>query len=353
MKNGKIELARFAMCMAVLLYHLNLEYFDGGFYFGDSFTFFSHGRSGVEFFYIISGFLMAKSVSKRRNDGVPVGKASVQFLWRKFKRLFPPHIIAVIITSVYIIFKYTNVYEALLARFSSIFFLQKTGVSTLAFVGVEWYVSSMLIAMAIIYPLLKANYDVTARAVAPIGSLLIMGYLIQHYEALPNSSLMDGFTFNGNLRAVGVMLLGVCTYEASQLIRKHNLMKRLKPEMLLVELIGYLGFGYYIISSLDSFYDAIAALFCAAAVAVTFARDDLRFYNNKLFYFLGEISFPIYLVQNIVRKFVKEDIADMRAYKKILICMALCIAVGIIAYYLGKLFEKLSKAYFKKRLENK
>ncbi len=331
---------RFVMCISVLLYHLNIEYDLPEKMFGRWFSFFGNGRNGVEFFFIVSGFLMAKSAFKRRGDGVPVGKSTVLFLWGKIKRLFPPHIIVVLLTAAYIIMFYRNPVLALVSRLASVLFLQNTGVGLGSFIGVEWYISSMLIAMAIIYPLLRANYDVTARAVAPIGSLLIMGYLIQTYACLPNSTRINGLTYSSNLRAIGVMLLGVCAFEASRLIKSRKLLENHKVSMIALENLCYIIFIYYICSNFSTKYNAIAAMFCACAVAITFSREDMKLYNNKLIYLLGELALPVYLVQNIVRKIVLDyvDVGDVRKYKMVLFTTALCLASGVAVHYTVRLY---------------
>lgn len=65
-RNGKIELLRFIFCMAVLLFHcekyvLGEPSLEKGYHL----SLFCHGSMGVEFFFLVSGFLMAKSISKK------------------------------------------------------------------------------------------------------------------------------------------------------------------------------------------------------------------------------------------------------------------------------------------------
>lgn len=64
-KNGKIEFYRFIFCIAILLFHMQ-KYLLGeaSLTNGIHFALFPHGAMGVEFFFLLSGFLMAKSVYK-------------------------------------------------------------------------------------------------------------------------------------------------------------------------------------------------------------------------------------------------------------------------------------------------
>ena len=60
-KNGELELLRFLFAIMILFYHTRkICPIDSGI--------FKHGYFGVEFFFILSGALMAKSIYKRRNS---------------------------------------------------------------------------------------------------------------------------------------------------------------------------------------------------------------------------------------------------------------------------------------------
>ena len=63
--NGQIELLRFLFCMAVLFFHAEKYFLGepsslGGF----KPYFFVHGAVGVEFFFVCSGFFMARSIKR-------------------------------------------------------------------------------------------------------------------------------------------------------------------------------------------------------------------------------------------------------------------------------------------------
>ena len=65
-KNGKIEFFRFVFSIYVVLFHIE-KGFSGLPKYGKTvdFSFFAHGSISVEFFFLVSGFLMAKSIYKK------------------------------------------------------------------------------------------------------------------------------------------------------------------------------------------------------------------------------------------------------------------------------------------------
>lgn len=76
--NGEIELLRFVFAIGVVLVHSkNL--------FGEEWKYFLKGSFGVEFFFIVTGFFLAKSVSKinRGGDFQKSGKGNVAVYFKK------------------------------------------------------------------------------------------------------------------------------------------------------------------------------------------------------------------------------------------------------------------------------
>ena len=73
LKNGEIELLRLIFCISVVFTHLN-SFFNIGV--------FSRGTFGVEFFFLVSGYFMAKSAEK-----VVDNKYTYNTIWFIFKKI--------------------------------------------------------------------------------------------------------------------------------------------------------------------------------------------------------------------------------------------------------------------------
>lgn len=96
-KNGGIELLRFLFCLIVLLFH-EQKYLLGeaSLKHGVRLAFFPHGSIGVEFFFVLSGALMASSISRKQAD-TPTPQEYLGFLSRKYRSIFPQHLVAFVI----------------------------------------------------------------------------------------------------------------------------------------------------------------------------------------------------------------------------------------------------------------
>lgn len=196
----------------------------------------------------------------------------------------------------------------------------------------------MLIAMAVTYPFLKINYDFVARACAPILSIMLMGYLIENYGAMPN---MQHFHFinPGNLRALAMILLGVATFELSEHIKRKKLVDILKWRIILISVLCWVISLYYVVSKANTKYDAYFAIIVALGVAITMATDSKSvLFNNRFIYFLGEISLSVYLCQCPVRLFLKKMYASysFSLTEKLVITTLMIMIVGIAVHYLSK-----------------
>ena len=99
-RNATIELMRFLFASSIILFHIAGTLWDRKLILFSSeefkLTLFRNGYIGVEFFFLVSGFLMAKSIYRRQSQACigklqpePVGVETIRFLWGKVKALWP------------------------------------------------------------------------------------------------------------------------------------------------------------------------------------------------------------------------------------------------------------------------
>lgn len=305
-RNGKIELLRFVFCICVLLYHINNDLWGGDKLIASGISFFSHGRTGVEFFFLVTGYLTAKSAAKLRStqERINIGNATCTFMGRKVKSVFLPHIILCALMFIFLTAEGKMTLGKFLEKLPSLLFLQTTGLTDNYFIAVEWYICSMLFALVIIYPLLLKSFDFVSKVAAPVVSSVLTGYMIYTYGKLPSSLDPDPIISPSNLRGLAVVFLGVFCYAVSEQLRTAELSKAQKIMLAAVENICWLASLIFIISDASDEFEGIVVYLLAAAVAIVFSRDfsGVKLYSNSFVMYLGKISLTVYLCQNLIRK---------------------------------------------------
>ena len=160
-RNATIELMRFLFASSIIFFHIAGTLWDRKLILFSSeefkLTLFRNGYIGVEFFFLVSGFLMAKSIYRRQSQACigklqpePVGVETIRFLWGKVKSLWPYYLPACAIGCLLFLLTKENLHPGWFVPYlPSLFFLQETGLSDASFTGLpSWYISSMLSGVA-------------------------------------------------------------------------------------------------------------------------------------------------------------------------------------------------------------
>ena len=253
-------------------------------------------------------------------------------LYKKIDSFFLPHILLMGATIVLALCTIADPLTYILNRLPSIFFLQRTGLSSASFANVEWYLASMLLGLAILYPLLKKWYDFTTLWLAPIGGSLLIGYLTMAHGNLPGDTSFYAFSYGCNLRAIAVLLMGTFAFRVSQMLRDHKWSSAKQRGLAITENVLWAVSLLYLVSTLRFKYEAYLVYTMGAALAITFSRDvTSTFYNSRAVAYLGRISLTVYLSQNLVRMMVNPWVRrGLPAWAGVLIVTAGTLLLGIL-----------------------
>ncbi|MCI8455416.1 MAG: hypothetical protein HFE84_12515 [Lachnospiraceae bacterium] len=209
MKRGKnlvIDFWRLIFSLIIMLYHT--VYFKE--YYG-YFPIFRNGYIGVEFFCIVSGFLMVKSSYKIDLHSALTGKETIRFLLRKIRSILSYWFFVSLLCLGIRLLEVKNIYMAIEQIAFSIWnflFLQKSGLAPFALINVGWYVSSMLMCMLILYPLCIRNRDIFINILCPAVSICIYSFFSLRYKHIAIGTDWYGCINSGTLRVCGGLCLG-------------------------------------------------------------------------------------------------------------------------------------------------
>ena len=307
-KNGKIELLRFLFSVAVLCFHV-LKYLIGepSLNNGINFSLFPYGSMGVEFFFVVSGFLMAASVfsSINRKDGLTVGESTQRFMSRKISSLLPIHLIVfVLLFAVCSITRNWNLGQIAKNAVDSIpnlLLIQMAGFRGTPLNHIEWYLSVMLIVMLIIYPLLKKFYSTFVRIIAPLIVIFILGWLSYRCGRLTGVNVWEGIAYRSMFRGLAEISLGTICFEISRAISTRSFTSRGRLVLTALELGIWMSVFILITLTLPRRMEMYMLMLIAIGVTITFSGQTLgtKLFDNRFIQYIGKLSLPIYICQLI------------------------------------------------------
>ena len=314
-RNGEIEFWRGVFCIGIFVFHLNLDS-------ASSSRLFPQGQIGVEFFFLLSGMFMAKAADSRRGDGTDgLGKESIQYVLRKYISIFPFHVFvfaAALVRTLYIHhWTFPQMVEKCLLFLPQFLLVHLAGLdesgAVQQAVSVEWYLSSMLLGMLLIYPLLRKYYDIYVFTAGPLLSLSILGYMYTNEGNLLGRYEWSTLTAMGTLRGIAAMNLGCLAYELAKIIQKRKFSVKGRVFLTAGCLAGYgitlyyASSAYFRTSEMGGRARFSVLLLLMWSTAVSFSGCNLygKYMDREVFRYIGKISLPFYLNTNIVRYFLK------------------------------------------------
>ncbi len=355
LRNGKIEFLRFFFSMAVLIFHL------GKYIIGEpslktlKFGLFPHGAMGVEFFFLVSGYLMAKKIFKNlqgNNESTDLtnSKDYLGFIYGKIKGFATEHTLAFIITLISFILVNnitgSEVITTVIGSIPAFFLLQMSGINIVNPNHVEWYLSSMLLVMAVIYPLCKKHYYKFTRYIAPVASIFILGYMIKTTGMLTGVSTWTGFMYKSVLRAFCCVSLGTTAFEVSRYLSEKSFTSKQRWLFTVCEIGLFAVIAFYTLITASKKYEIVILLMLFVLTFIVFSNVSygVNIFNNKLVYHLGKISLPVYLTQLSAINFTKFFFPETSEKNMLIIAFILTFILAYLVYFSKILIDKIKKS---------
>lgn len=333
MRNPEIELWRFFFAVMVFLSHMSVL---------------PNGALAVDCFFLLTGYLTMNSISRARMKGNTVPGTGA-FILRKLSTFYPELFVATITTiAIFLLSRpldFQLIATAAKTMINGILPLKMTGISIsyVDFNGATWYISSMLIGLIIVYPLLVRF---GTHPILFIAGVIICGFLCQYHGKLNGVYAWYGFTFEGNLRAVGELLIGATAYQAIQSFSQFNLSRL---GLFFVTSIKYCCIGLVgIIAALhQTWLHGFALIAGLLAIAISFSDQvsDRRIYANKICLFLGSLSLPLYLSHRAITVCADQLIPDLVVdieWAKVVICFIYSLVLALVVQGAGKIIRQHS-----------
>ena len=355
-RNGKIELLRFIFCVAVLMFHF-CKYILGepSLKDGIHLSFFAHGAIGVEFFFLVSGFLMAKSAYKQveilklPQDDKSLSKNYVQFIGRKFFSILPYHAVAFVMAfAAYVISKQMSTSKMIMYAAESLpnfLLIEMSGINLSNPNHIEWYISCMLLAMAILYPLCIRCYHRFTRFFSPLVAIFLLGYMQYTSGRLTGVSQWTGLCYKSLLRAIAEIALGATAFEICRYLQGLKLNKLQRVLLAIAEMACFVLIMLFILYTFESKIEVLVLflLFILVIFAFSGVSYGSGVFNNKMCCYLGSISLPIYLAQLPAIYITTGFFGSSSTEKQLIIATVLSVLFTAIVKIFGDVLKKVFK----------
>lgn len=341
-RNGKIEFLRFMFCVIIMMMHSSTFVSEGTKNF-----FKSRGGLGVEFFFLVSGYLLAVSVAKAPalQEGA-LGKETQRFLGRKIKAVMPNFLVAwgigYLVTMVtYKDFSPMAWIKKIADTLWELLFLEMAGFGRVRVNGVDWYISAMLLAMLFLYPLCRKYFSTTIRVTAPLIGIAILGYLFYNCKTTLGVTTYMNIAYRGTLRAIGMICIGISCYPLIEWLKKQTLTKFGKILITFVE-AGIYGtvVGYMALADSKT-YDFVVILLITAGVVLSFSHQGLLAdkFDNRVCLFLGKFSLSIYLGHVYWGRLLNKWYPDGEYLELFKVYVLLAIFTAIVIYGISEMLR--------------
>lgn len=389
--NGKIEFLRFAFSICIILYHchrtLGFDHLSLG---GLHIPVMAGGRLGPDFFFVTAGVLMAASLSRERlrqepsqtaeaaegavlrekfpiprekgsilrekaleqtgscgsiapTKGSDLGERTLAFMKKKYLAIFPYH--AICFAALFLFRLYSrelwksasDVCSFLAASVPEFLLLQKFGFPEQSVNIVEWYLSAMLIAMAVIYPLAASCYSLFARVIAPVLGLGILGCMTYMLGTFSDQDLWLGFVQAGVLRAFAEISLGISVYEASKALSEQRLTTGKRWALTAVEVVSIVLVFCYLVLGTTGTFELQVLLCMMVSVALIFSGQTFgsRFFQQKWILQLGRLNLCFYLSQLLGLNIVRLWIVTPSMWIRCVLVLVISLVFALVVQFLG------------------
>ena len=303
-------------------------------------------RIGVEFFFIVAGFLLAYKCERSDLN-------AWEYTKQRYWRLFPEYFLTLIIMVIYVITQNEMNGEETITYITNsideILMLQAVGTSYVNINGAIWYISAMLISGYFVYYLYKAKKDLFVRLIAPLSCIVIYSYISKNIGCL--SGNISHFTASGIsfalMRGFGALSLGVIAFEFYKRLSRIEFTRKGKIALTLLETILYLIILAYTFKFGSTKVDFIFLVLFFIAVILSFLHSQKNILmHNPVTNYLSLLSYSIYLAHIPALKLLQ--IYDpTRKYRFILfpILIGITLVYSVLVHYICQFFVKLYRKH--------
>lgn len=344
--NYFIDLLKFIFSVLIVFYHSWI--FTGEYGAG----FFNYGYLAVDFYFIVTGYLMMQSIEKEKSSKDCLGIKTLKFIYKKIAGIFPYILFSFIIGAV-LIYK-TDIFSLrVLTANNFISEILQIGTLGLGYPinSATWYISAMLISLFCLYPLANKFKDNYNTLIAPLLLFLFLAICYSFNIIIDDPINKVALGLNGLYKGFIFILLGNISYGVVKHLEKMDFTRLGKIVLTICELI--LLFLLITTMHFNFLGTIVVTLITFILVTLVFSGKSYskQIFNFPFFKKLGFFGFIMYLNNVYLRIPLLNSGLNLSYKEYVVLFVGLTVAISLLSYYLVPIFVKLGKRillYFKK-----
>lgn len=317
-KSYSLELFRYLFMLIIALWHSNLKIFQ-------------HGYLPVEFFFILSGYLLLRSVEKH-NIG------TLQYTYIKFKRFMPQYLTALSIL-ILINFHKWNTIVFWIERIPELFMIQCTGFYSGSLNSPLWYLSVLILGGGILHSLILRKKNIVIKVILPLFILSFYTYLFNQQDSLECWKEIGCFSIP-LLRGLAAMSIGVIL---AYIHIYYN--EKIDSKIIYWNISSILSLLLFLmIIFTKEFYDKYVIILVPPIIIVCMSTKSWfnKWLTSPFFGWLGSLSFSMLVIHIIFNKIFHKMSSFLPEYTHVILYI---IGLTIASYVFKKSCSTISKKF--------
>lgn len=346
-RNGALDLLKFICSVLMIVFH------SYKFAASREEAFFKGGAVLVEFFFIVSGVLLAASAERQsgRPEGQTLAAETLGFMKRRFFSLCPHYYVAWIFSFLVLhIQSVGSIIEDLPQSVWSLLLISETGLIDYNSNAVTWYIGAMLFVMLAVYPIVRRYGKMWYNVIAPLLWIFLMGYSNQTFKNFSTPHAWMGWYYKGLYRALMNITLGTMCYQLSQVLAGISFTKLARHLLSLVSVGCFAVTMGYLWGHPSSKRDWTIAFLFAVTITITYSGADSlsRVLRHPFLNKLGAFSYSLYLSHYCWCKCLAEFLPGWSYRQRLPVYLTLSFATAVFIHFFSEWLRKLWRAKGKK-----
>lgn len=339
-RNYEIDFWKFIFSICIVIYHAWQFQYPG------ETIIFRYGNLLVDFFFVVSGFLMVLKIYNKKKP-LNIGKDTWNFIIYKLKPIYKYILLAFIFGLVlkiiflpHNIFYYSNsIFEVLQIQMWGIL---NTNQLYQTVNSAAWYISAMLFVFLIIYPLAVKYKKTFTTLIAPISIFVLCFYITANDIYIYDPFTITNFIPNGLIRAFLSMNIGCTIYELVLLLKKIKFNTFSKILFTFFEVLIIIMTFIFAQNGFLNFSNLIIPFAFGIFVLIIFSENSYigKLFTNKVWQFFSKFGFVMYLNNVYIRDILKVGTLQNYEYNLFRL-MFLCIIISMVSLLIIYISEKI------------